>query len=271
MKRLILRYLRLEVCLVLEVLWHKEPNDKRFNYLTVLMRDRSQLIDPEKRYIREDLPVLQNFLGGHCGGYNWNPRKGDLVYVFFYQGRKGIVLGNVWGWAEHPACRPSPYDITDKSGQWQEPYQDPQTGDFTKQPYPPLKKPYCFRWFHGPVKGSTGPGRDHCWMLDYCQLGDAEPQCQNCKTIDSIQRLKNQYFKFYSEETESRKAYPYRAEFHAYCGAYWMFESKDQPDGTYLSEIYTEGEGYWTLQGAKIENNLECLKGHLRHSPLGTM
>ncbi|MHB8118670.1 MAG: SET domain-containing protein, partial [Methanothrix sp.] len=42
-------------------------------------------------------------------------------------------------------------------------------------------------------------------------------------------------------------------------------------DGTYLSEIYTEGEGYWTLQGAKIENNLECLKGHLRHSPLGTM
>lgn len=50
-----------------------------------------------------------------------------------------------------------------------------------------------------------------------------------------------------------------------------MFESKDRPSEEYTSEIYTEGEGYWTIQGAKIENGVEVLKGHIRHSPSGTI
>jgi len=268
--RLIRRHLRLEVCAVDEVHWHKTPDDREFNYITVVMRDRAKKVDTEGEYRRVRIPVLQNFLGGHCGGYNWNPRKGDLVYCFFYQERKGVCLGNYWDWAAFPICRPSPYDIADKGGQWMEPYQD-GCGDFPRQPYPELKKPYCFRWFHGPVTGNTGPGRDWCWMFDYCQMGDGTPDCRNCQTIDSICRLKNQYLKVYSQETESRKAYPYRAEFHAKCGSFWMFESTDQPSEEYVSEVHTEGEGYWALQGAKIENNIEVLKGHLRHSPCGTI
>jgi hypothetical protein len=270
-KRLIKRHIRLEICAVDSVEFHKEPNDHKFNTVTVIMRDRAKRLDPSKSYYRAKLPVLQNFMGGNHLGENWTPRKGDLVYVFFYKEREGIVLGNAWSWAEYPTCRPTEYDQAAKGGQWMEPYQHPETGDFLKQPYPSGKKPYCFRWFHGPVTGHTGPGRDLCWMFDYCRMGDQTPSCKDCKTIDSLQRLKNQYFKFYSEETESRRAYPYRAEFHAHCGSFWMFESKDRPTDEYLSEVYTEGEGYWTLQGAKIENGIEVLLGHMRHSPDGSL
>jgi len=270
--RLIRRHLKFEICTVDSIQWHKEPDDDRFNTATVIIRDRAELTKVD---YREEVSCLQSFVGNYLGR-NWNPREGDIVLVWFYQERRGIILGTLWSWAQYPVCRPSPYDLVDKGGQWIKPERvkvgdDSQLTDFLKYPYPEARKPYCFRWFHGPVTGHTGPGRDWCWMFDYCRLGDAEPDCRNCKTIDSIQRLKNQFFKFYSEETESRKAYPYRAEFHAHCGSYWMFESKERPSSEYASEIYTEGEGYWTVQGAKIENGIEVLKGHIRHSPDGSM
>lgn len=260
--RVVRRYMRLEICAVDKVNFHSAPEDHKFNTVDVVMRDRAK--KDGKYPVRKQLPVLQNFLGGHCGGYNWNPRKGDLVWVFFYGGRQGIVLANAWSWAEYPSCRPSPYDIADKDGQWMAPYQDP-CGDFPRQPYPELKKPYCFRWFHGPVTGSTGPGRDWAWLFDYCHLGDSVPSCKDCKNIDSICHVANHFFKFYSTETESRKAYPGRGIYHAPGGSYWLFDSFNAPDETYISEFYTEGAGFWTIQGA-ID---EILKGHVRHYPEG--
>ncbi len=260
--RVVRRYMRLEICAVDKVNFHSSPEDHKFNTVDVVMRDRAK--KDGKYPIRKQLPVLQNFLGGHCGGHNWNPRRGDLVWVFFYGGRQGIVLANAWSWAEYPACRPTPYDITDKGGQWQAPYQDP-CGDFPRQPYPELKKPYCFRWFHGPVTGSTGPGRDWAFLFDYCHLGDSSPSCKDCKNIDSICHVANHFLKFYSTETESRKAYPGRGLYHAPGGAYWLFDSYDAPDETYISEFYTHGAGFWTIQGAVDE----VLKGHIRHYPEG--
>lgn len=260
--RVVRRYMRLEICAVDKVNFHSAPEDHKFNTVDVVMRDRAK--KDGKYPVRKQLPVLQNFLGGHCGGHNWNPRKGDLVWVFFYGGRQGIVLANAWSWAEYPSCRPSPYDIADKDGQWMAPYQDP-CGDFPRQPYPELKKPYCFRWFHGPVTGSTGPGRDWAWLFDYCHLGDSVPSCKDCKNIDSICHVANHFFKFYSTETESRKAYPGRGIYHAPGGGYWLFDSFNAPDETYISEFYTEGAGFWTIQGAVDE----ALKGHIRHHPEG--
>jgi hypothetical protein len=267
-RRQINRRLRVEVCCVVKINNHTSPNDLKFNTVDVIMRDRVAKAD-EYRF-RKQVVVPPSYLGGHYTGATRSPRVGDVVLVLFYGDREAYVIGPAWSWAEHPVCRPTPYDIADKGGQWMEPDQD-EWGDFFKQPYPKTKKPYCFRWFHGPIKGTTGPGRDWCWLLDYCQMGDCTPSCKDCKTIDSIQRLKNQYFKFYSEETESRNAYPYRAEFHAHCGSFWLFESKDRPSSEYVSQVYTEGEGYWTIQGSKIENDAEAFKGHLRHSPNGTM
>jgi len=194
--------------------------------------------------------------------------------VYFYQERKGIVLFSIPSWAQNPICRPTPCDIAMKGGQFYRPKRHQPTGDFLYYPYPETKKPYCFRWFHGEEafkSGNGGEGRDWCLLFDYCKMGDSNPECELCKTIDSIERLRNQYFKFYSEQTESRKAYPWRAEVKAYCGSFWMFESKDRPSSEYVSEVYTEGEGYWTLQGAKIEGDVEVLKGHIRHSPKGTL
>lgn len=273
--RLIRRHLRLEVCAVDQVHWHKEPGDGEFNHVTVIMRDRAQEVDAHKKYIRVRIPVLQNLIGGNCGGYNWNPRKGDLVYCFFYQERKGVCLGNFWSWAEYPACRPSPYDIAGKGGQWLEPYQDKRTGDFQKQPYPALEKPYCFpRWFHGPVTGSTGKGRDWMLLFDYCHEGHARKDCSTCKTIDSVNRADNHGFKFYSSETESEKAHPDRGLYFTPGGSYWMFESKCCEDCESCSELgccselFTEGKGFWTIQGVVDGQDY---KGHLRHSPTGTI
>ena len=271
--RVIARKFRLEICAVHKIHWHEKPGDKKFNHIDVIERDRAQETDDTKSYIREKIPVLQSFLGGHCGGYNWNPRKGDLVYVFFYHERKGICLGNFWGWQEYPICRPTPYDIADKGGQWLEPFQDPKTLDFPRQPYPPLKKPYCYRWFHGPVTGSCGPGRDWAWMMDYCQEGDAVKDCRTCLNIDSLSRNGNRGFKFYSHETESKVAHPLRDLFFNESGSFWMFDAKscaDCPecDGSCCSEMYTEGRGYWTIQGAI---SVSSLRGHLRHNPYGSM
>lgn len=271
--RVIARKFRLEICAVHHVHWHKEPGDKKFNHIDVVERDRAQETDDKKSYVREKIPVLQSFLGGHCGGYNWTPRKGDLVYVFFYHETKGICLGNFWGWQEYPICRPTPYDIADKGGQWMEPFQDPKTLDFPRQPYPPLKKPYCYRWFHGPVTGNTGKGRDWAWMMDYCQEGDAVKDCRTCLNIDSLSRNGNRGFKFYSHETESKVAHPLRDLFFNESGSFWMFDAKScadcsECDGSCCSEMYTEGRGYWTIQGAI---DYQTLRGHLRHNPYGSM
>ncbi len=249
-----------------EVEWHERPGDKKFNNSIVIMRDRREKADPGKTYIRLRLPSLQGLIG-NCLGYNWNPRKGDLVYVLFYQERKGIILGSGWNWGQVPPCRPSPYDIVCKGGQWLEPKQD-NWGDFYNDYYPEAKKPFCFRWWHGPVLGHTGPGRDWCFLFDYCRMGDAVPDCRNCKTIDSICRDLNHYIKVYSSETESRKAYPLRGEYHNPSGSYWLFEGCDKPSNDYTSEVHTEGKGYWRIQGATDETHL---KGHLQHSPNGNM
>jgi len=270
--RLIRRHLRFEVCAVDEVQWHREPGDDKFNTVTVVMRDRSQKVAPNKTYYRIQLPCLQSTIG-HYLGKNWNPRKGDLVRVWFYAERKGIVLGSTWSWAQYPVCRDTPYDEVEKGGQWIAPYQD-GCGDFPKQPYPEAKKPYCFKWFHGPVTGTTGKGRDHLWLFDYCHEGDACPDCHTCKTIDDVCRCLNHGFKFYSEETQSKVSHPLRGEYFAPCGSYWMFESKccgdceNCTDTTCCSEMFTEGKGFWTIQGATCSDEL---KGHVRHSPTGTM
>jgi len=269
--RIVRRFMRLELCAVDKVHCHKEPYDKKFNTVDVVMRDRADKDDPNP--IRKQLPVLQNMLGGHCGGYNWTPRVGDLVWVFFYAGRQGIVLANAWGWHEYPVCRPGPYDIADKNSQWLEPFRDIK-GDFIRQPYPKLKKPYCFRWFHGPVTGSTGKGRDWAWLFDYCQEGDGKPECDLCKTIDSISRDGNRGFKFYSHETESKVAHPLRDLFFNESGSYWMFDAKccgdcsECSETTCCSELFTEGRGFWTIQGALSTSDL---KGHIRHYPDGTI
>lgn len=270
-RRQINRRLRIEVCCVVKINNHYAPDDKKFNTVDVIMRDRVAKAD-EYRF-RKQVVVPPNYLGGHCMGATRSPRVGDVVLVLFYGDREAYIMGPAWSWAEYPVCRPTPYDIADKGGQWMEPFQD-QWGDFPRQPYPEIKKPYCFRWFHGPVTGSTGKGRDWAWLFDYCHMGDETPSCKDCKDIDCITRCSNHGMKFYSSETESKVSHPLRGEYFAPCGSYWMFESKCCEDCENCteehccSELYTEGKGFWTIQGAKA---IDDLRGHLRHSPTGTM
>ena len=272
-KRYIKRGLRMEICLVYKVNFHHARGDKKFNTVDVIMRDRAKRVPTGDSHIRRRIPVLPSYVGGHCQGTIRPLREGDLVYVWFYNEKQGLVIGPAWNWGEYPVCRECQYDIVDKGGQWMKPQQDPKTWDFIKQPYPEVKKPYCFKWFHGPITGTTGKGRDWAWMLDYCHMGDSEPECQNCKDIDSICRSLNHFFKFYSSETESKKAHPDRGEYHAPCGSYWMFDSKCCTDCEHCaerccSEVFTKGKGYWRIQGATSE---QARKGHITHDPTGSV
>jgi len=149
-----------------------------------------------------------------------------------------------------------------------------RNGDFVQQPYPKLKKPYCLRWFHGPVTGTTGKGRDWAWLFDFCTHGDSKPECDGCDDIDCISRDGNRGFKFYSQQTESKVAHPYRDLFFNESGSYWMFDAKccedceECTEKSCCSELFTSGRGFWTIQGAL---STQDLKGHIRHYPDGTI
>ena len=251
-RRQINRRLRIEICCVTGIHNHEAPGDRKFNTVDVIMRDRPAKND--KYRFRTDVIVPPNYLGGHCMGDTRSPRVGDVVVVLFYADREGYVLGPAWSWAEYPVCRPTPYDIAKKGGQWMKPYQD-EWSDFPEEPYPPIKKPYCDRWFHGPVKGTTGRGRDWARVYDYCQEGDATPDCSICKTIDSIGREKNSWDKVYSHETESCEAPSKRRELHVPSGSYLRFDSE-----TGQSVEYSEGCGHIRLGNATCEKEK---KGHL--------
>jgi hypothetical protein len=255
----------------MRVNWHKEPNDKEFNTVEVLKRDRRAFIDEGKHYYRPKCLVPLSGSGHHLG-FLFSPREGNMVMVWFYQERKGIVLFTIPHWFEKPICRPTPYDIAIKYGQHRRPKRYQPTGDFLFK-YPEPKKPFCFRWWHGEKaykKGDIDEGRDWCFLFDYCREGDACPDCRLCQTIDSIGHILNHYFKFYSEQTESRKAYPLRGVYHNPSGSYWLFEGSNKPSDEYVSEFYTEGMGFWTLQGSVIQDGIEYYKGHVRHHPDGS-
>jgi hypothetical protein len=259
-RRQINRRLRIEICCVTGIHNHKSPGDRNFNTVDVIMRDRPAKND--KYRFRTDIIVPPNYLGGHCMGDTRSPRVGDVVVVLFYADREGYVLGPAWSWAEYPVCRPTPYDIAKKGGQWMKPYQD-EWSDFPEEPYPEIKKPYCDRWFHGPVKGTTGRGRDWARVYDYCQEGDATPDCSVCKTIDSIGRDKNSWDKVYSHETESCEAPSKRRELHVPSGSYLRFDSE-----TGQSVEYSEGCGHIRLGNATCEG---AKKGHLNFNPQGSI
>ena len=139
-KRLIRRHLRFEICLVDRVNWHKEPNDKEFNTAEVLKRDRRAFTDDGKHYYRPRCIVPLSGAGHHLG-FLFSPREGNMVMVWFYQERKGIVLFTIPHWFEKPICRPTPYDIAIKYGQHRRPKRYLPTGDFFSYPEP--KKPSC--------------------------------------------------------------------------------------------------------------------------------
>ena len=264
--RQIRRYIRFEICAVDKVYWHETKDDKDFNVCDVVMRDRRALSDPDFHYVRERLNSLQGMVG-HCFGWPWNPRKGNLVKVLFYQNRKGLILGTVASRAEHPVCRPDPYTQRIKLCQWQKPYQD-ERKDFPRQPYPEGKKPVCLNWQHGEPLGETGPGRDVWMVFDYCHQGDEEPSCENCKNIDYCKREENHWWKFYSEETKSEEALPLRGEYHAPCGSCIRFESSDDGTDGITSKEYTEGKGFIRIMNATAEDEK---KGHVDFHPDGSI
>lgn len=246
--RYIMRSLRFEICVVDRVRWHKSPwpGDRDMNVCDVVIRDRALKDDDPKDYVRYRCTSLQGMVGRFFGK-PWTPRRGDVVKVWFYQKRKGIILGTEPSYGNEPVCRPDPYTVRDKTCQYRPHHQTTDLDFPDKQyPYPDGRKPTCTNWHHGPCLGDKRDdqreptlGRDWWQVWDYCQEGDKNPTCKDCVDIDYPQRKKNTWRKVYSRNTLSCESPNARLEDHVACGSYHRFESECGP-----SKEYSEGIGH---------------------------
>lgn len=248
--RFIERHLRFEICAVDRVRWHKSPwpGDRDMNVCDVVIRDRADRESDREDidYVRYRCVPLQQYTGRFFGT-PWTPRRGDLVKVWFYQRRKGIILGTVSSYGNEPVCRPDPYTLREKICQYRPHIQDSNLDfpDKTYQ-YPDGRKPTCLNWHHGPCNGDFTDdrkeptvGRDWWQVWDYCQQGDRDPTCKDCTDIDYPQRKMNTWRKVYSRNTLSCESPNARLEDHVACGSYHRFESECGQ-----SKEYSEGIGH---------------------------
>lgn len=268
--------MKIEYCTVIKttkddkpgVQCHSPDHPEYYNTVTVKVRDAKQGIDPRKLEHQYEI-VIQDFVG-NCFGHPWTPRVGDLVQVLFLYNSQPIILGPVNTTYQAPpfrapTCDDAMYDDVWKWCQWLEPTED-HNHDY--KDHPKGKMPICRKLFHGPVTGKIGgKGRDEMFCWD-CQMGDADPTCRYCATIDSLPRSGEQWFKQYSTKTESAVAYNSRAEWHSRCGSYLRFESDDENSAGSTSGEYSEGIGHIRL-GNAIEESKK--RGHINYHPTGTI
>lgn len=259
------RLIKFEICAVDKVHWHRTRGDKDYNVSNVVMRDRrlkQDTVSPSQKdfpYVRQRCPTLQEF-GGKFAGHPVNPRRGNLVKVFFYKQRKGLILDPIHSKWEPPVCRPDPYTQRTKYCQYRPLHQD-ENKDFPVD-FPDPKKPVCENWQHGPCNGDKSDdereptiGRDYWFMYDFCQEGDKDPPCDKCTSIDWPKRTKNSWRKAYSADTMSCESPNRRLEDHVYCGSYHRFESENG-----RSIEYSEGVGHIREGNAVCESDK---RGHI--------
>jgi hypothetical protein len=241
----------MEICVIDRAHYHKAPwskgSDQELNNYDVVIRDRSIATNEDIDYVRYRciplLPIVGRFFGTPP-----TYRRGDLVKVWFYQKRKGIIMGAVDSYGNEPVCRPDPYTIREKICQYRPHEQDDKRDFHDREPlgrYPDGKKPTCTNWQHGPCNGDKTDraeptvGRDYWHVWDYCQEGDTDPTCQHCVDIDYPGRENNTWHKVYSHDTMSCESPPKRDEWHYYCGSYLRHESECGD-----SDEYSEGVGH---------------------------
>lgn len=275
MERLQARLFKIEYCTIVRfnkfgesgIQCHSPDHPEYYNTVTIKVRNARDKVDPltlEKQYE----VVLQDFVG-NCFGHPWTPRVGDLVMVLFLYNTTPIILGPVNTTYQAPpfrapTCADAMYDDVWKWCQWLTPSQDVNHDYYD---HPKGKMPICKKLFHGPITGIVGKGRDEQTIWD-CQMGDSDPTCRLCETIDSVPRSGEQWFKQYSSQTESIESYNSRMEWHSRCGSYLRLESDDENPEKTTSLEYSEGIGHIRLGNAINENTK---RGHINYHPSGSI
>jgi hypothetical protein len=256
-----------EIAEVDTVKWHETADDLDYNISEVVLRDRAE-DDPNFKYVRKLVPTIQQ-RSANMSGSPINPRRGNFVKVLFYKEQSPIILGTASSKQEPPVCRPDPYTIREKFTQYQPLEQDPNDLLFKKK-YADPKKPQCLNIQHGncfgDIRDDSQPpckGRDYYHVFDYCQQGDEEPSCENCRNIDYPQRCGNSWLKVYSTDTMSVEAPNSRYELHQKCGSFLRFENE-----TGISKEYSEGAGHIRIENATCEAKK---KGHINFNPKGSI
>ncbi|HOK59164.1 MAG TPA: hypothetical protein PK659_10430 [Methanothrix sp.] len=209
---------RLHVYQVLDVEPHVEPYpaDKKWNYVTMLLKHRIPALKPQDEYIvRKRVLCLQRYSGKYQGEM-WTPRIGDMILVAHPYDDMPIVLGTIPNLEQEPLCRPNStrycYDYVHKRAQWEPPERTVgDLPDFTWFPDP--KMPDCHKWWHDSL--------DEVWCYE-CPLGHQKPDCSECDNIDKIQGCT--YLKYFGRRTFSRLEPQYRVKFHHRCGSMFWFD-----------------------------------------------
>jgi hypothetical protein len=212
--------LRVEMCVVLAVQRHAYEDDKLTNTVTVKLRDNIGYYTPCAQVDRQRVFQIQDYMGHHYG-HPTNPRVGDLLWVFFYQNEKAIILGQCPSWEQLPVCRDNDSDQVYKFCQHELPTTVDECGDITGA-FPEPHWPVCFKFF----------GKDRSSILvSECPLGENTPSCEACKDLNDITNL-SKSLRFYPKDHLS---HPDRVRWSHVRGQFIQMES----DGSILIQDNT--------------------------------
>lgn len=229
-------------CEVIFVHPHKKPypTDKNFNVVDVQLIDRPRIGGkaPIVKFIKLNSLLRYH---GRFQGEPWNPRIGDMIYIYWLNEREALVLGQCASVEQEPVCR-SEADEKDqeyvfKLCPWEEPRRN-EDGNFVEFPLP--KHPECFKWWP--------KTRDVIWAHD-CVLGHTRPQCDLCTCLDD--HTSGTWLKLFSDISPTQLDKPQRVKFHHVSGSISLWDE----DGT----IYHEN---------RVQ---EDPRGHIRFDPTGTI
>jgi len=206
-------------CEVINVRPHVRPYpaDKDFNTVDVQLIDRPR-IEGEPLTIEY---VKLNSLQRHHGlfqGHPWNPRIGDMIYVYWLAEREALVLGICTSIEQEPLCRSKADDqqqeFVFKLSPWEEPGKN-QDGNYVS--FPPPKHPTCWKWWP--------KTRDFIWIFD-CKNGHDCASCDRtapCNGLDDL--IARTYFKIFSDISNTIKDKIWRFKFHHNSGSVLVFDN----------------------------------------------
>lgn len=219
------------------------PEDKNFNVVDVQLIDRPR-IDGKAEVVKfVKLNCIQQY-HGLWQGHPWNPRIGDMIYIYWLNEREALVLGTCTSVEQEPICRSEADDkhqeFVYKLCPWEEPKKN-EDGNYVE--FPPPKHPECFKWWP--------KTRDWIRIHD-CPNGHNRPQCDAlapCTCLDDLQA--GTWLKVFSDISPTVLDKRRRVKFHHHCGSIVIFDE----DGT----IYEEN---------RVE---EDPRGHIWWYPTGTI
>jgi len=198
------------------------PQDKNFNVVDVMVINRPPSESENKIIKFVKLNCLQQ-MHGKFQGCPWNPRIGDMIFIYWLAKREALVLGSCASIEQEPVCRSQADDqqqeFVFKLCPWEEPKKNRAIdGNYVEFPNP--KHPVCVKWWP--------KTRDSIVIFD-CKNGHDRAQCDQCAPCNWLDDLiARTWFKSFTDISNTEYDLPWRFKFHHNSGSVAIFDQ----DGT---------------------------------------